>query len=131
MEQADKISIIDYKQTHKSGLLRLLLELHVTHFNASAPTQSLELLKEKDIKATYKKYIEQIQNDGNWKILLAVDKKRKLIGFIIGSLKRDPDLVKSHIGVLEDWLVLVEERRKGVGMKLYTELEKWFIEKRL
>jgi len=44
-------------------------------------------------------------------------------------LKRDPDLVKSHIGVLEDWLVLVEERRKGVGMKLYTELEKWFIEK--
>lgn len=129
MMEANNTSITAYNKMYENDLLRLLLELHNTHFHSSAPAQSIELLEEKNIELTYKNYIRQIQNDDKWKILLAIDGQNNVIGFIIGSIKTDEDLVKSRIGVLEDWLVLADKRRMGTGMKLYAELEKWFIEK--
>jgi hypothetical protein len=126
---ANNISIIAYHKQYEDDLLRLLLELHDTHFHRSAPAQSIELLEEKNIEHTYKNYITEIQGNDKWKILLAVDEQNNMIGFIIGSIKTDEDLVKSHIGILEDWLVLPEKRRMGIGMKLYAGLEKWFTEK--
>jgi hypothetical protein len=129
MTEANNISIIAYSKMYKKDLLRLLTELHSIHFHSSAPAQSIELLEEKNIEHTYENYIKEIQDDDKWKILLAINEQNDVIGFIIGSLKMDEDLVKSRIGILEDWLVLTEKRRMGTGMKLYAALEKWFTEK--
>lgn len=129
MAETNDISIVAYNKLYENDLLRLLLELHSTHFHDSAPAQSIELLEEKNMEHTYGNYIREIQEDDKWKIFLAVESQNNIIGCIIGSIKTDEELVKSQIGILEDWFVLIDKRRNGIGMKLYAELEKWFAEK--
>lgn len=111
-------------------LLRLLLELHSTYFFHSASPQTYELQQEKDLEKSYENYLEFIyKNDATWLILLARSAANNVIGLIIGSIETDNDLLFNKIGKVEDWFVEAEFRRQGIGLKLYNELEKWFLEK--
>jgi RimJ/RimL family protein N-acetyltransferase len=126
------LSIVDFKQSYSTELLRLLLELHSTYFHKKASKQIQGVRKEKNIKKSYRDYISSItqkNNSKNWKILLAVSSTKRIVGFIIGSIETDNYLVKNKIGKFEDWFVEDDYRGKGMGLKLYNELEKWFKEK--
>jgi RimJ/RimL family protein N-acetyltransferase len=129
--EANSFSIVEYKTSDAPQLLRLLLELHDTYFHKNASKQIQEIGKEKDIRKSYEDYINLINesNDGNWKILLATSSENKIIGFIIGSIEKDEYLVNGAIGKFEDWYMEEQYRGKGIGIKLYNELEKWFKEK--
>ncbi len=129
--EATEFSIIEYKTSDSSELLRLLLELHKTYFTRYAAKHIQEINAEIDIKKSYEDYINLINGstDDTWKILLAVSSQHKIIGFIIGSIDKDEYLVKSTIGKFEDWFVEEEYRGKGIGIMLYNKLENWFRKK--
>ena len=124
----EKIIITEYTPADHAEVFRLLLVLHLSYFKEKAPDEYQELRQEKNIKRSYENYLNLIENntDGTWKILVAKTPSGKMAGFIIGSIKKDDDLVISNIGTLEDWFVEPEFRRQGAGQTLYTELEKWF-----
>jgi ribosomal protein S18 acetylase RimI-like enzyme len=128
---ATDLSIIAYKKAYADDLLSLLIELHGVYFLGSAATRISELREETNIEAAYKNYLKQIHKikDDSFKILLAVNTEKKVAGFIIGSVSIDLDFVRGHVGKIEDWYVMKEYRGQGTGKKLYTDLEKWFIEK--
>jgi aminoglycoside 6'-N-acetyltransferase I len=127
----DKFSIFEYTPVVADKLLNLLLKLHSTYFRKNAAKPIQELRKEKDINKSYEDYIKFIskRNNKDWKILLAVSSAQEPIGFIIGSVEKDNELVRGTIGKFEDWFVEDEWRGLGVGKKLYNELEKWFKKK--
>jgi GNAT superfamily N-acetyltransferase len=52
------------------------------------------------------------------------------IGFIIGSIQEDNSFILDKAGIVEDWFVDESYRGEGIGLKLYQELEKWFILKK-
>lgn len=126
--KATGFSIIEYESAYTPELLRLLLELHETYFRKNASKQVQEFKEEKDIEKSYREYIEQIskQSDDSFKIYLAATSDNKITGFIMGSIERDEYLVNELVGTLEDWYVEEEYRGKGIGMKLYEKLERWF-----
>jgi GNAT superfamily N-acetyltransferase len=127
----NKIEIISYASSYHSELLRLLLELQSTYFSETASRQIREVRQDKDVKKSYGSYLDMIDNgkDNLWKILLAKINLNNIIGFIIGSISIDEELVLSKTGTIEDWFVEQEFRGQGIGMQLYNELERWFIEK--
>jgi RimJ/RimL family protein N-acetyltransferase len=127
----NKFSITEYTAADSATLVKLLLKLQSTYFHKNATKQIQELRKEKDIKKSYEDYIRFItkRNNRDWKILLAISSSKKPIGFIIGSIEKDNDLVKGTIGKFEDWFVEDKWRGNGVGTELYNELEKWFVRK--
>ena len=124
----DKISIIDYNSSWSADLLWLLLDLHETYFHQNASKQIQELRAEHDLTRAYEGYIRYINehNDKDWKIFIAVTNEGKPIGFIIGSIAKEDELVRGNIGKLEDWLVADAYRGQSIGKKLYQELENWF-----
>ncbi len=68
-----------------------------------------------------RKMIERIDADDNSTILVA-EEKNHLIGFVMaigGTAKRNRHSVYLVVGILK------ESRGKGVGTKLFEELEKW------
>ncbi len=124
------IEIIDYQEEYRNALLEVLLELQDKWYHESAPIALQELNEEKDIKNTYQRYVEFLNAHQNkdWKTLLAIAHKTEVAGFIIGSIERDQDLVKSNIAKFEDWFVVPSHRKSGLGSMLYVALENWFIE---
>jgi len=122
------ISITDYTNAERPELLRLLLELHSTYFQENAPTQLQELKQELNIRRTFDRYIDLIEQseDALWQIYLAKTETDHVIGFIIGSIKTDEYLLLNKIGILEDWYVEPSFRNQGIGFKLYDKLEQWF-----
>jgi RimJ/RimL family protein N-acetyltransferase len=68
-----------------------------------------------------RKMIERIGSDDNSTIFVA-EEKSKLIGFLMaigGNARRNKHSVYLVVGILKD------SRGKGVGTKLFEELEKW------
>ncbi|MEP6949038.1 MAG: GNAT family N-acetyltransferase [Ginsengibacter sp.] len=128
----NKIDISPYTAADRPELLRLLLELHSTYFFQNASPQIRELQQENDLKKSYKSYLNFIEKNegGTWLTLLAKLDTNNVVGFIIGSIETDDDFVLNKLGKLEDWFVEPQLRGKGIGIKLYNELEKWFVEKR-
>jgi len=124
------VSVIGYSKDYAQDLLRLLLLLQRDYFSENASEQIKELRAEKDIEGAYKTYVRYIasRQDDTWKVLLAVA-SGEIIGFIIGSILVEPDLVNGIVGRIEDWYVDQEYRGSGIGLELYDELEDWFIEK--
>jgi GNAT superfamily N-acetyltransferase len=127
---ANEFSIVAYKASDASELLRLLLELHNTYFQTRAASHIREMNAEMDIRRSYEDYVNliNVNNDGNWKILLAASPSNKKVGFIIGSITQDYHFIRSKIGKIEDWFVEEEYRGSEIGIRLYNELEKWFRE---
>lgn len=127
----NKIKILKYKMSDRLALLRLLLELHSTYFFQNASPQIQELQQERDLEKSYGNYLDFVdkKKDGTWLILVAKSATDDVVGFIIGSIETDNSLVLSKIGKFEDWFVEQQFRGQGIGIKLYNELEKWFIEK--
>ena len=60
---------------------------------------------------------------------MALNDLKQGIGFIIGSIQDDDSLVSGRIGKVEDWYVVNGHRGKGIGVRLYKELETWFTAK--
>ncbi|THE13059.1 GNAT family N-acetyltransferase [Bacillus timonensis] len=70
-----------------------------------------------------RKMIERIESDENSTILVA-EENNQLIGFLMaigGNARRNKHSVYIVIGILKDF------RGKGVGTKLFKEMEKWAI----
>ena len=128
--KSDNIEISTDTAANRAELLRLLLELQSTYFFQNASLQIQELQQEKDIKKTYEDYVNFLdeKKDGTWLTLIAKSTTNDVVGFIIGSIETDDDFVLGKIGKVEDWFVEQQARGQGIGMKLYNELEKWFIE---
>ena len=132
-----EVSIIPYTPAYSSELLRLLLELHNNYFSKHASAQLQELKQEKNINKSYEYYISLLNDSvlhekkkgDNWKVFLAISPANKVVGFIVGSTEHYGDYVYSEVGKFEDWYVEDEFRNKGVGKKLYHELENWFRKK--
>lgn len=124
----NEFSIIEYKKSHASELLRLLLQLHDSYFHENASKQIQEIKEEGDMQKSYEDYLNLVNesDDDTWKIYLATTPENKPVGFIIGSIERDEYLVKGNIGKFEDWFVGPEYRGNGIGVALYNQLEKWF-----
>src|SRR6185437_5314958 len=118
--------IKEYTTHYRQTLLDLLLKLQDGYFRKVVTPQHAELDKAKDNHKAFSDYIDLLEKQEDWKILLAFDKD-KPAGVIIGSITNDEDLVLSVIGKIEDWYVEDDYRRQGVGGKLYTELEKWLL----
>ena len=53
---------------------------------------------------------------------------RQIVGFIIGTIYRERNVLSGHILTID---VLPEHRRKGIGLKLLQEMEKIFKEKNI
>ncbi len=125
------ITITSYTTADHSELLRLLLELQSTYFNRSSSSELREVRKDKDIRKSYNDYINYVEKikDDTWKIFLARSSGDKFVGFIIGSIETDEDMVLGKMGKIEDWFVEEKFRGTGIGKELYETLEKWFIEK--
>ncbi len=122
------ISIVAYNKTDAPELLRLLVVLQVDYYKKVASKELQELHLEVDPVASYQRYIDLINSDqdDNWKVFLARTLNNETVGFIIGNVTTDEDLVKPIVGKIEDWIVLEEYRASGVGLNLYKELESWF-----
>jgi L-amino acid N-acyltransferase YncA len=122
------IEITTYVPGDHSELLRLLLELHTTYFHQTASPQIQELELDHDIRNSYGTYVDFLDKnrDNNWKVFVARSAPKQLVGFIIGSIVSDPALVYNKVGKFEDWFVEPGHRKKGTGLKLYSELENWF-----
>jgi L-amino acid N-acyltransferase YncA len=127
----NKIEIISYASSYHSELLRLLLGLHSTYFTETSSDQIQEVRQDKDMNKSYEGYLDMIENnkDSSWQVFLAKTNSSNIVGFIIGSISIDEELVLSKTGTIEDWFVEQEFRQHGIGMQLYNELERWFIEK--
>jgi GNAT superfamily N-acetyltransferase len=126
---ANRIDISRYAMFDRSELLRLLLELQSVYFFQNASGQIQELRQERDLKKSYESYLDFIEmNDATWLSLLAKSGPGTAVGFIIGSIETDDSLVLGKIGKCEDWFVEQPFRGHGIGMQLYGELEKWFLE---
>lgn len=126
----DKIEINGYMTSDHPELLRLLLELQSTWFNQNSSQELREVRQDKDIKKSYDDYINYVESikDDTWKIFLA-KRGSNCVGFIIGSIAIDEDMVLGKMGKVEDWFVEEKLRGSGVGEQLYKKLEKWFIER--
>ncbi len=126
-----RISISDYTNSDRSELLRLLLELHSTYFHENASQQLQELNHDLDIRKSFEKYLDLIEQNENdtWRIYLAKTDADVLAGIIIGSIETDDYLALNKIGKFEDWYVEQTFRGQGIGLSLYYKLEKWFKEK--
>src|SRR5574337_896132 len=125
------IKISSYSPAHhEADLLRLLLELQSKHFSEVASPDLRELDREVDIRETYARYMKFLHenHERDWKIFVA-QLDEKIIGFIIGQIEKDDDLVEPLSGIFEDWFVEPEYRKQGVGYALYHALENWFREK--
>jgi ribosomal protein S18 acetylase RimI-like enzyme len=127
---SSEISITPYQPENASELLRLLLELQSTYFQKIASEKLKKQNDAHDIKLSYSRYVDLINKNlgGDWTAFLAISENR-IVGFIIGSIMRDEELVLNPVGQFEDWFLENEYRGKGIGMKLYEELEKWFRQK--
>lgn len=123
----DEVSIVDFHVSHTGDLLKLLLKLHRNHFQENAPKALVDLKAERDIKKTYKSYVEDLNesNGDDWIIYLAKSASGEIIGFIIGSIINDEELVNGNMGIIEDWFVEDAYRGKGIGGNLYKKLETW------
>jgi len=128
--ETEDISVTGYSEAYASDLLRMLLKLQRDYFAENASEPIRELRAEKDLEGAYKNYVSTIADheDDTWKVLLAKSGDR-VIGFIIGSILVEPDLVHGIVGRVEDWYVEEGYRGTGTGRDLYYELENWFIEK--
>ena len=128
--QTKDVSVIGYSKDHAPELLRLLILLQKDYFAENASEQIKELRVEKDIEGAYKTYVSYIasRQDDTWKVLLAAT-AGKIVGFIIGSIIVESDLVNGIVGRIEDWYVEKEYRGSGIGMELYDTLEEWFMDK--
>src|SRR5882757_8931781 len=102
---SQKISIPIYKDSDRSELLRLLIELHSTYFLPNSSEQLQELNEDVDIRKSFSDYLDLIgQNEtGKWQIYLARTDSNDAVGFIIGSIEKDEYLVLNKIGKFEDW----------------------------
>jgi len=120
--------IIEYSSQYRQALLDLLLKLQDGYFKKVVSPQHAELGRAKDNHKAFSDYIDFLEQQPDWKVLLAFDKD-KPTGMIIGSVTTDEDLALSVIGKIEDWYVEDKFRKKGVGGKLYDTLEKWFVER--
>lgn len=127
----DKIEIIDYTTLDHAELLRLLLELQSSYFDQSSSPELREVRQDRNVKKSYEDYINYVEKikDDSWKIFLAKSNSGKFVGFIIGSIETDEDMVLGKMGKIEDWFVGEQLRGKGIGKELYNKLEKWFREK--
>ena len=125
------ITIQPYTTADHPALLKLLLELQSTYFLENASPQLYELEHLHNIKNTYSKYLDLIEKSesGLWQIFLAKPEINEAIGFIIGRIERDDDLILNKVGIVEDWYVQSSFRRQGIGLNLYNQLERWFKEK--
>jgi len=59
-------------------------------------------------------------------IVLAESGAGEPLGYITGHVETEPRRLLSRRGVVEEWCVLPEARGKGVGRRLYGELEQLF-----
>lgn len=125
------ITITNYTISDHAELLRLLLELQSTYFNQSSSSELREVRQDKNIRKSYDDYLNYVEKikDDTWKIFLAKSGSDKVVGFIIGSIETDEDMVLGNMGKIEDWFVEEKLRETGIGKELYGKLEKWFIEK--
>jgi GNAT superfamily N-acetyltransferase len=126
---SNAFKIIDYVNSNRPEIVRLLIGLHSTYFLENATEKIRELREEKSLVNTYQSYLESIEKKESWKILLAKTRSNQLGGFIIGSITEDKDLVLGKIGRIEDWFVEPQYRKAEIGTKLYAHLEKWFKDK--
>ncbi|MCW3084079.1 MAG: family N-acetyltransferase [Bacteroidetes bacterium] len=124
-------TLYKYQSSDQPELLRLLLSLQHDYFKAGASPLVQEVEKEQDTEAIYRRYIAGLEleiAEGTTAIFLAKSKEIT-IGFIIGRVSTDEDLVLNPIGVVEDWFVAEKCRKLGAGFALYNKLETWFREK--
>ena len=62
-----------------------------------------------------------------FRLLVAEDNDREILGFITGFLRFGPDVFESHkIGKIADIFVAEQWRRRGIGMRLLAALTEWF-----
>jgi ribosomal protein S18 acetylase RimI-like enzyme len=129
--EENKILVSAYTSAEHSAVLNLLLELHSTYFIQSTTLSIQQIHQEHNLKKSYEEYLDSVTNnkDGNWLTLIAKSEFNNVVGFIIGSIETDDALLLNKIGKFEDWFVSKSHRGQGIGMKLYQELEKWFVEK--
>jgi len=81
-----------------------------------------------DSKEKYIEYIKSRIDDRNFKILIC-EVENVVIGYVMGwILERPPIYLKRKTGYLSNIFVDERFRDKGVGKKLYYNMEKWFIE---
>ena len=123
-------TIRPFSEVDADTVLKLLIDLHETDFRKKANAQLQELSADKNLRESFRKYLESIIKDGtgNWKIFLATS-AGETIGFIIGSFEEDGEMVLGRIGKIEDWFVQEEFRGKSIGIDLLNKLEAWFLEK--
>jgi ribosomal-protein-alanine acetyltransferase len=76
-------------------------------------------------EAFTKQQIAQLLRDSN-SIGLVAKEDGNIIGFIIGALSRDNELLIGHILTID---VSLSHRRRGIGLRLLQEMEKIFKEK--
>ncbi len=125
-----EFNVVTYDPSFRDELLRLLIELQSVYLRENISPEIQELQKERNLRRAYESYVQILEADGaKWRTLLAIDGNYRALGFIIGSVEVDEELLLSPIGKVEDWFVEDEFRLKGIGTMLYTELEKWFIER--
>ncbi|HEV2339588.1 MAG TPA: GNAT family N-acetyltransferase [Patescibacteria group bacterium] len=73
--------------------------------------------KEKTLAEFAKKFIEDPQY-----FTFVAELDGKLVGYICGDIKEKSYRILDKEGFIEDWFVLKEQRRKGVGNALYRAL---------
>ncbi len=73
-----------------------------------------------------KKYLRPVMKDNNSLVLVALDGE-KVVGYSYSLINDPSDLEKfRQVGVIHDFFITADYRRRGIGEKIYNEILKWF-----
>jgi len=84
-----------------------------------------------ETKIGFRKYLSEILNQKNIKVLVA-ETDNKIVGYFIGTIeKAKAFVVPKKIGRISDAFVAKKYRKSGIGKKMFKELVKWFKKKNI
>lgn len=106
-------------------LLSFHSSLYQAHRDEVVAEQDLPLIEYRDYERILSDDLQALLDDPHSHVLLA-ESQGVAVGYITGRVSLEPKRVLPRRGVVEDWYVVQESRRSGVGASLLRELEQRF-----
>ena len=111
---SDRDVLIDFHQSLYQG-----------HRDEVVAEEDLPLIEYREYERVLEDDLNALLKDPNAHVLLA-ESEGATVGYITGRVTVEPRRVLPRRGVVEDWYVVPESRKAGVGALLLRELEKRF-----
>lgn len=101
----------------RDAVLGLHRALYVTHRETVLDAARADFYAYRDLDAALVEDVESLLATDDGAVLLA-ERDGRVVGYITGRLVEDTRRVLPRRGIVEDWLVLPEERGRGTGRAL-------------